>query len=74
MKFQAKKIRKAEPEKSEVYSEHDKQDWSLKGVIHRTLYRPFHMLLMEPVLVLVTIYLSLVYGLLYARKHCFFKT
>ncbi|KIY63502.1 MFS general substrate transporter [Cylindrobasidium torrendii FP15055 ss-10] len=32
----------------------------------RVLYRPFQMLLLEPILLLVTIYMSLVYGLLYA--------
>lgn len=33
----------------------------------RTLFRPFKMLVMEPILVLVTVYISIVYGLLYAR-------
>lgn len=50
----------------DVYAEHEKQDWSIRGVIHRTLFRPFYMLSLEPVLILITIYLSLVYGLLYA--------
>ena len=51
-----------------LYAEHERQDWSIMGVIRRTLFRPFHMLALEPILVLVTIYLSIVYGLLYARK------
>lgn len=49
-----------------MYAEHERQDWSIKGVIHRTLFRPFQMLVKEPILVLITIYLSVVYGLLYA--------
>jgi hypothetical protein len=49
-----------------LYAEHERQDWSLRGVLHRTIYRPFYMLLHEPILVLITVYLSLVYGLLYA--------
>ncbi|KAG6860817.1 hypothetical protein C0995_007318 [Termitomyces sp. Mi166 len=68
----AKKIRKADPvANKDVYAEHEKQDWSIRGVIHRTLFRPFYMLSLEPVLILITIYLSLVYGLLYALFQAF---
>ncbi|KAF8070036.1 MFS general substrate transporter [Lyophyllum atratum] len=68
----AKTLRKADPVVNKnIYAEHEKQDWSIKGVVHRTLYRPFHMLFMEPVLVLITIYLSLVYGVLYALFQAF---
>ncbi|KAF5372326.1 hypothetical protein D9615_009282 [Tricholomella constricta] len=68
----AKKMRKDDPiANKHIYAEYEKQDWSLRGVIHRTLYRPFHMLAMEPVLVLITIYLSLVYGVLYALFQAF---
>jgi len=64
----AKRLKNADPVKyKDLYSEHEKQDWSFMGVIKRTLFRPFHMLALEPILVLVTVYLSLVYGLLYAR-------
>jgi predicted RND superfamily exporter protein len=63
----AKALRKADPEKhKEIFAEHERQDWSAKGIVKRTILRPFSMLSMEPILVLVTIYLSLVYGLLYA--------
>jgi hypothetical protein len=34
----------------------------------RTLFRPFHMMAMELILLLVTIYTSLVYGILYGRE------
>ena len=65
----AKKLRKADPKgTTQLYAEHEKQDWSIRGLIHRTVFRPFIMLLQEPILVLVTIYVSLVYGILYARK------
>ena len=53
----------------DLYAEHEKQDWSVSAVIHRTIFRPFHMLALEPILVLVTIYLSIVYGLLFGREH-----
>ena len=63
------KLRKEDPVGSkDLYAEHEKQDWSIAAVIHRTIYRPFHMLALEPILVLITIYLSVVYGLLYGRK------
>lgn len=62
----AKQLRKVDPEHNkEIYAEHERQDWSIMGVLNRTLLRPFHMLLMEPILVLVTIYLAVVYGVLY---------
>lgn len=68
-------MRKADPEGSKhLYAEHEKQDWSLSGLTQRYLYRPVHMLTLEPILVLVTIYLSIVYGLLYARKYYLSRT
>jgi len=68
----AKRLRKADPESTkDRYAEHEQQDWSVKGVLRRTIYRPFNMLAMEPILVLVTIYLSLVYGVLYALFEAF---
>ena len=64
----ARRLRKQEPVKyKDLYAEHEKQDWSIRGIIKRTLFRPFEMLLKEPILFLVTVYLSMVYGLLYAR-------
>ncbi|KZP13990.1 MFS polyamine transporter [Athelia psychrophila] len=63
----AQRLRKSEPEKNAaLYAEHEKHDWSPRGVLHRTLYRPFYMLYKEPILVLATIYISFNYGLLYA--------
>ena len=66
-----KKMRKTDPEGSKgMFAEHENQDWSFMGLIHRTLFRPFKMLAMEPILILITAYTSVVYGLLYART-CF---
>ncbi|TFK23893.1 multidrug transporter [Coprinopsis marcescibilis] len=68
----AKRLRKEQPENHQkLYAEHENQDWSFKGVVRRTIMRPFSMLLQEPILVLVTVYLSLVYGLLYALFSAF---
>lgn len=63
--YQAKRMRKADP-KSTVQAEHENQDWSPKGLLNRTIYRPFKMLAVEPILLLVTVYLSIIYGVLYA--------
>lgn len=71
----AKRLRKqaATPEAaSAIFAEHEKQDFALGPLVHRTLYRPFQMLLLEPILVLVTVYLSVVYGVLYARTYFLF--
>ncbi|KAI0050469.1 MFS polyamine transporter [Auriscalpium vulgare] len=63
----ARRLRKADPvANKDLYAESEKQDWSLRAVLHRTLFRPVVMLLKEPILVLVTIYLSVVYGIIYA--------
>ncbi|KAJ4485233.1 MFS polyamine transporter [Lentinula aciculospora] len=70
----AKRMRKeaATPEIAKtIYAEHERQDFSFGPLMHRTLYRPFQMLLLEPILVLVTIYLSIVYGVLYALFEAF---
>jgi len=67
-----KRLRKEDPVGNKnIYAEHEKQDWSAKGLLNRTLLRPFKMLAMEPILVLVTFYLSIVYGLLYALFQAF---
>ncbi|KZP33542.1 MFS general substrate transporter [Athelia psychrophila] len=68
----AVRLRKEHPEENkELYAMHERQDWSPRGVLHRTLYRPFLMLFREPILVLVTVYLSLIYGVLYALFEAF---
>lgn len=69
LQWKAQRLRKADPEaNAKLYAEHEHSDWSLSGIIHRTIYRPVQMLIQEPILLLITIYLSLVYGVLYARE------
>jgi hypothetical protein len=61
------RLRKEDPiRKKQLYCQHEKQDWSLKGVVSHILFRPFKMLALEPILLLITIYTAIVYGLLYA--------
>jgi DHA1 family multidrug resistance protein-like MFS transporter len=63
-------LRKENPEKNhELYASHERLDNSPKALLHRTLFRPFHMLLVEPMLQVVTVYISIVYGLLYGRTY-----
>ena len=67
------RLRKEDPIRNEkLYSQHEKQDWSFKGVVSRTLFRPFKILALEPILLLITIYTAIVYGLLYACVSFFF--
>ena len=58
----------------DLYAEHEKQDWSISAVIHRTIFRPFNMLALDPILIMVTIYLSIVYGVLFGRKRSYFAS
>lgn len=60
----AKRLRKQDPElNKDLFAPHERTDWSIKGVAHRTLLRPFQIIAQEPILVLITIYLSVVYGM-----------
>ncbi|GAA5872081.1 hypothetical protein JCM16303_000969 [Sporobolomyces ruberrimus] len=66
LKERAQRLRKEDPEKNkDKYADIEKADFSLKSIIVRTGARPAQMLATEPILILVTIYLSVVYGLLY---------
>ena len=70
LKWKAVALRKADPVRNkDRYAEHERGDWSLKGVIQRTFLRPIVMVRKEKILVLVTIYLSFVYGILYSREY-----
>ncbi|KAJ7171197.1 major facilitator superfamily domain-containing protein [Mycena filopes] len=67
-----KAMRKADPEGTQhMFAAHEKEDWSPHGVVNRTLYRPFQMLAGEPILVLVTLYLSVIYGVMYCLFEAF---
>ncbi|KAJ7620181.1 multidrug transporter [Roridomyces roridus] len=67
-----KQRRMVDPEGSKrLYAAHEKQDWSARGIVKRTLFRPFIMLSDELILVLVTIYLSIIYGVMYILFEAF---
>lgn len=69
LQWKARELRRVDPVgNKDVYAEHERGDWSVKGVIRRTLLRPVEMVVREKILVFVTIYLSFVYGVLYSRE------
>ena len=60
-------MRRANPEKNkDLYAESELVSWAPRAILKRTIFRPFKMLLDEPVLLLATIYLSVAYGVIYA--------
>jgi MFS family permease len=62
----ARRLRTSDPVKHrDLYARLEKEDWSFKAVISRTILRPFKMLALEPILLLTTLYTSVVYGLVY---------
>lgn len=68
----ARRLRKADPVGNKhLYAESERADWSIRAVLHRTIFRPFQMLVKELILVLVTVYLSIVYGVIYALFEAF---
>ena len=60
----AKKLR-FETKNWALHAKQDEQQISLKDIAQRYIQRPFTMMAMEPILVLITIYMSLIYGILY---------
>jgi DHA1 family multidrug resistance protein-like MFS transporter len=48
-----------------IHSKADENPLDFHSVVHTYLFRPFIMLVQEPILLLITIYLSYIYGILY---------
>jgi hypothetical protein len=64
----AERLRKADPVRNKDLRAEGEVKFSLAVLFEQTILRPFKMLVQEPILVLVTIYLSMVYAVLYARR------
>lgn len=64
----AMRLRKADPIKNKDLLADGEVKFSVAAFMTQTLFRPFHMLVKEPILILVTLYISMVYAVLYARK------
>ncbi|KAI0061389.1 MFS polyamine transporter [Artomyces pyxidatus] len=72
LETKAKRMRKQDPvANKEIYAESERVEWSTSELLNRTILRPFKMLFVEPILLLVTIYLSVVYGVIYALFEAF---
>ena len=48
-----------------LHAEADEKEVNLKEIADKYLLKPFKMLALEPILVLVTLYMSLIYGIIY---------
>ncbi|KAI0254465.1 MFS polyamine transporter [Lactifluus subvellereus] len=60
-----------DPVKSKDLRTEGEVKWSAGVLLENTIYRPFKMLIQEPILVLVTLYTSVVYAVLYALFEAF---
>ncbi|THX97590.1 putative aldehyde reductase I [Aureobasidium pullulans] len=60
----AKKIRFATKNWA-IHAKADENEVNMKELAHRYLLKPFQMLAMEPILLLVTLYMGFIYGFLY---------
>ncbi|KIK64990.1 hypothetical protein GYMLUDRAFT_160423 [Collybiopsis luxurians FD-317 M1] len=68
----ARRLREEDPvNNANLISDHEKLDWSASGLVERAIFRPWKIMAREPILILVTIYMSVVYGLLYALFEAF---
>ena len=48
-----------------IHAPHDESRVNMGDIVDRYLLRPFKMLLLEPILTLVTIYMAFIYGMIY---------
>lgn len=64
LQSRAKKIR-FETKNWAIHSKADERKVDLHELIHTYFFRPFIMLVQEPILILVTLYMALIYGILY---------
>jgi len=66
----AKKIR-YETQNWAIHAKADEQRVDIHEIIVKYLFRPFTMLVLEPILILITIYLALIYGITYLLFEAF---
>ncbi|KAF9076925.1 major facilitator superfamily domain-containing protein [Rhodocollybia butyracea] len=68
----ARRLRAADPiGNANLVAAHDKLDKSLRGIATRTIFHPWKMMAKEPILILLTAYMALLYGVLYALLEAF---
>lgn len=59
------KNRRFETQNWAIHSKQDETQLNFKIILENYLLRPFKMLIQEPILLLITLYISLIYGILY---------
>lgn len=64
LQTRAKKLRFATKNWA-IHSKNDETPVDMHAIIHTNLFKPFKMLFQEPILALMTLYLALIYGILY---------
>ncbi|KAF8342000.1 MFS general substrate transporter [Cantharellus anzutake] len=68
----ARRLRKEDPVKNkDLYTAHEGADWSFRGIAQRAIIRPFVIMALEPILILLTLYSSLIYGILFGLFELF---
>jgi DHA1 family multidrug resistance protein-like MFS transporter len=48
-----------------LFAEGENKKWTPRELLGSTIIRPFTMIIVEPILLLVTVYMSVVYGIIY---------
>src|SRR6266446_3413679 len=48
-----------------MFAESENKKWTARQLLQSTIVRPFTMVIVEPILFLVTVYMSVVYGIIY---------
>ena len=48
-----------------IHAPADESPVDMKAIVEKYLYRPFQMLVLEPILIFITIYMAFIYGILY---------
>ncbi|KAI0002446.1 MFS polyamine transporter [Russula compacta] len=66
LRQKARRLRKEDAVKNKHLRAEGEVNWTVGVLLEKTLFRPFKMLAQEPILVLVTLYMSVVYAVLYA--------
>jgi hypothetical protein len=63
---QARKLRKLDPvANTDMFAAGENKKWTPGELLRSTIIQPFTMITVEPILLLVTIYMSVVYGIIY---------
>lgn len=64
---QARRLRKLDPVANKnMFAEGENKKWTARELLESTIIRPFTMVIVEPILLLITLYMSLVYGIIYS--------